>query len=80
MLSALINKYLVRRLASLSHQRYIAQLSFHHPLKVAVQETIDEEDVEGALMIRHEHIALAFLQVLPTLYLDGQEEDSDPQL
>ena len=31
-------------------------------------------------MVGHEHVALTFLEMLPTLYLYWQEEDSDPQL
>ena len=63
-----------------THERDVTDAFLHHPLEVTAQKAIDEEDVEGALMIRHEHVALAFLKVLPTLYLDGEEEDSDPQL
>ncbi len=64
---------MVSILASQTYERDVADALLHHPLEVTAQEAIDEENVEGALMICHEHIALAFLQVLPTLYLDRQE-------
>ena len=78
--TALVYEDVVGIDASLSHERDVTDAFLHHPLEITAQEAIDEEDVEGALVIRHEHVALAFLQVLPTLYLDGEEEDSDPQL
>ena len=78
--SALIYEDVVGIDASQTHERNVADAFLHHPLEVTAQEAIDEEDVEGTLMVGHEHVALTFLEMLPTLYLYWQEEDSDPQL
>ena len=54
-----------------AHQRHIAQAALHHPLEVAVQETVDEEDVKRSLMIAYEYIRLVLAQMLAPLDLDG---------
>ena len=54
-----------------THQRHIAQAALHHPLEVAVQETVDEEDVKRSLMIAYEYIRLVLAQMLAPLDLDG---------
>ena len=72
--STLVNKYLMRLLTGISHERNFLQLVFHHPLKVAAKEAIDEEDVESSLMVCHEDIRMSLFEVLPTLHLYWQEE------
>ena len=66
--------------AGIADKRYLAQLVFHHPLEVTPQIAVDHEDVEDALMVRHKHVALVFLQVLLTFYLDRQQQRPDNHL
>ena len=54
--SALVHEDVVGRLACLAHEGYLAQLTLHHPLEVAAEEAVDEEDVEGALVVSHEYV------------------------
>ena len=41
---------------SASHQRNIHQRFLHHPLEIAPQETINEENIVRSLMVRHEDV------------------------
>ena len=50
---------------------------FHHPLEVTIQIAVDEEDVEGALMVGDENVGLALLQMGTALHLDGDEEQPE---
>ena len=54
-----------------------AQLVLHHPFEIAVQESIDEENVESSLVVGHKHIALSGLEVFTSFHFYGQEEQSD---
>ena len=47
--AALIDVDVVGCLASLAHEGYLAQSLFHHPLEVAAQEAVDDEDVKRSL-------------------------------
>ena len=49
---------------------------FHHPLEVAVEESINQEDVERSLMVGNKDIRLTFAQVLAPFHLHGQEQQS----
>ena len=73
--AALIYEDLATALAGFAHQRQIAQLLLHHPLEMAPQEAIHEEDIVRALVIGHEHIGLILLQILPSLYMHRQQHD-----
>ncbi len=73
--SALVYEDVVGIVASQTYQRDLTDAFLHHPLEVTSQEAIDQEDVESTLMIGYKHIALVLLQMFPTLYLDGQQED-----
>ena len=69
--ATLVNKDLVGFPTGIADKRNLAQLIFHHPFEVAPQITVDHEDVEDALMIRHKHVALILLKVLLSLNLNG---------
>ena len=70
----LIYKDVMGSLAGYAHKGYVPYLLLHHPLEVAVKEAIDNEDIEDALMVGHKHIALTGGEILPTLYMYGQQE------
>ena len=43
-------------LASHANERHFAQALLHHPFKIAVEITIDEENIERSLVVGDEHI------------------------
>lgn len=45
-------------LAGHTEEGHLPKRFLHHPLEVAVQETVDEEDVESPLMIADKDVAL----------------------
>ena len=52
----------------------------HHPFEVTAQMTIDEKDVEDALMVGHEHITLVFCQMLTPFDLHGYQQNLEDDL
>ena len=60
--------------AGITDKRNAAQLIFHHPLEVTAQVTVNHKDVEYALMIGYEDIALVLFQVFVPLHLDWQQK------
>ena len=72
--SSFVDEYLVRLLTGIAHERNLTQLVLHHPLEITVQMAVDEENVERSLMVGHKHIALGFLQMFATLYLDRNQK------
>ena len=73
----LIDKDEAGALAGLADEGHLPQLSLHHPFEMAVQETIDEEDVEGPLMVGDDDVALLGIHVLATLDVNGEEEQTN---
>ena len=67
----------MRSLTRLANQRITAQLAFHHPLEIAIQETVNQKDVERPLMVAHKDIGLPFLQILTPFNLDGKQQNLD---
>ena len=67
---------MVGGLAGYADKGHLAQLAFHHPLEVASQESIDQEDIEGSLVVAHKDIRLPSDQVFAPLDLDWQEQDA----
>ena len=72
--TSLVDKNLVRLFAGIAYKRYLLQLVLHHPLEIATQETIDEEDVESALMVGNKDVRLIGLKMFATLNRDRQKE------
>ena len=68
--STFVDEDLVRLTTSIAHKRYLVELVLHHPLEVTTQEAIDEEDVEGTLMVGDEDIRLVGFQVFTTFDMD----------
>ena len=68
--STLVDEDLVRLTAGIAHERNLVELVLHHPLEVTTQEAIDEEDVEGTLMVGDEDIRLVGFQVFTTFDMD----------
>lgn len=75
--STFVDKNVVGAFGRVADKGNTAQLIFHHPLEIAVQETVDEKDVERSLVIGHEDVALSWLEVLPSGHFHGQEEQAD---
>ena len=75
--ATLVDHNLVRLSAGITHKGNLLYLVFHHPLEVAAQETVDEEDVEGTLMVGHEDVRLVLLQMLATF--DGHRDKEDAE-
>ena len=78
--AALVNENLVRPAAGEAHEGNLAQLVLHHPLEVAAQIAVDEEDVKRSLMVGHEDVRLFWLQMLTAFDGDGQQTDTDDGL
>jgi hypothetical protein len=74
MWSTLINKDMMGCFTCHTHQWHLAQLSLHHPFEIPTQETIDNKDVEGTLMIADKDIRLFVFQVLTAFYFDGKQQ------
>ena len=72
--STLVDHDLMRLAAGIAHEGNLLYLVFHHPLEVTSQVTVDEENVEGSLMVGHKDVRLVRLQMFPSLNTDGQEE------
>ena len=54
-------------------ERQLAQRLLHHPLEVAAQEAIDEENIVRALVVGHKDIGGVGLKVLAPFHADGEE-------
>ena len=78
--ASFVDEYVVSRLACLAHEGHLTQLTLHHPLEIAAQETVNQEYIEGSLMVGYEHIRLSFLQVFTSLYLHGQQKHTHNEL
>ena len=52
----LVDENMAGLFASVAHEGNAAEGLFHHPLEVAPEEAIDQEDVHLALMVGHEDI------------------------
>ena len=70
----LVNKDVACLVAGIANEGRTTQGLLHHPLKVAAQVAVDEEDVHGPLVVGHEHVALVLVDVLTPLHVDGQQE------
>mgnify|MGYP003550739008 FL=1 len=70
--SALIHGNMLCCATSGTYEWDAEEFVFHHPFEVAVEVTIDEEDIERALMIAHEDILLIGTKVLPAFHFDGE--------
>ena len=58
--------------AGIAHQRHLAQGFLHHPLEIAAQVAVDEEDVERSLVVGHEHVALPAVYIFTAFDVNGQ--------
>ena len=77
--AALIDVDVVGCLASLAHEGYLAQSLFHHPLEVAAQEAVDDEDVKRSLVVADKDVALVLAQMFPSFHFDGKQADPDDE-
>ena len=55
---------------------YLAQALFHHPFEVAPQIAVDEEYVEDALMVGHEDIGMAVVNLVASGDFDPYEKQA----
>jgi hypothetical protein len=58
----------------------LVDLVFHHPLEVAVQETVDKENIESPLMVGHKDVGLGILQVLAPFDGNRQQQRANNNL
>ena len=72
----LIDEDISGALAGLAHERHLTQLLLHHPFELAAEEAVDQEDVEDALMVGNDDIALVGVKVFATFDLHGQQENT----
>ena len=72
--TTLINENLVGLGTSKAYKRNLTQLVFHHPFEMAMQMTINQEDIESTLMVGHEDIRLFLVQMLTPLYTYRDKE------
>ena len=75
--ATLVDHNLVGLATGIAHKGNLLYLVFHHPLEVAAQETVDEEDVEGTLMVGHEDVRLVLLQMLATFDSHRDKEGAE---
>lgn len=73
--SATVDEYMMCVLAGHTEEGHPSKRFLHHPLEVAVQETVDEEDVEGPLMVADEDVALLGVEVLASFHMYGQQKE-----
>ena len=66
-------------LAGITHERHLAQGFLHHPLKVAPEVTIYQEDIHRALVVGHEDITAVLVDVFAPLDADGQQQHAARQ-
>jgi hypothetical protein len=62
------------RFGSLAYKRELAEAYLHQPLELMSQESINQEDIECALVVGYEYIRGVFLDIRITLHLHGQEQ------
>ena len=63
--------------AGIAHEGNAAERLLHHPFELAAEEAGEEEDIERALVVGHEDVALAGLQVVATFDRDRDEKGAD---
>ena len=68
---------MVSCLAGHTDKGHLAQATLHHPLEVAVEIAIDQENVECTLMVAHKDIRLALFEMLASLHMHRQPEHGD---
>ena len=71
--SRFVNEDVVSFLAGVANERKLAERLFHHPFEVAIQETINEKNVERALVVGHKNIALTTLKLFAAIYVYGEK-------
>ena len=74
---ALVDKDVVSRLTRPPYEGNFAQSLLHHPLEVASQKSVDNEDVDRSLVVADKDVALMLAQMLPPFYLYGEQADPD---
>ena len=62
------------RFGSLTDEGKFAETYFHQPLEVVTEESVYQEDVEGALMVGYKYVGSVLLHVRISLDLDWQEQ------
>ena len=61
--------------ACVAYERYFLEVFFHHPLEVVAEVSVGEEDVEVALVVGEENVAVIFVDVLASFNFDFDEEE-----
>ena len=72
--SGFVHEDVARAFAGFSHEENLPQRLLHHPLEVAAQEAVDEEDVERSLVVGHEDVGGLLVHVLVSAYDHGDEQ------
>ena len=66
-------------LASHAYKGYLPQPFLHHPLEIATQEAVDEEDIKGTLVVGHKDIRLPGHQMFAPIDADRQQQKAYPK-
>ena len=72
--SRLVYKDVSSRLAGLADEWQFTESLLHQPFELVSQETINQEDVEGTLMIGYEYVGSIFPYIRVPLHPDGEQE------
>lgn len=67
----LVHVDVVSFLTRITHQEDATQCLLHHPLKVATQKAINQENIHWPLMIGHKDIALMLIYEVASFDFDG---------
>ena len=71
--ATLVHEDMSAALTCFPHQRHLAQLLFHHPSEMTVEESIYEEDIIWPLMIGHKYVGLLGVKLLSALHMYGKQ-------
>ena len=69
----IIDIYMTRHTATITHQRYFFETFFHHPPEIMAQISVDSEYVVCALMIGNEYIRSATADIIAPRNLHSDE-------
>lgn len=70
-----IHENLTRNRPSASNKGHVAKSLFHDPTKGVVQESVDEEDVEGALVVSHKDVGLLGVDIFASTHRDAMKRE-----
>ena len=63
-----------------AYERNLAKSFFHHPFEVTAKIAVNKENINRALVVGDEDVALTRLEMLATFNVNGEEQNSQHHL